>query len=87
MMTMRRRWMKLTFETTVRELKCTLSMRRYSNDLEGRTEGTKVYERVFTTKGQGRYGKTKNSLAMQERIEAWIHVYTLIMLLWFAGGC
>ena len=37
--------------------------------------------KVFTTKGQGRYGKTKNSLEMQERMEAWIHVYTLIMLL------
>ena len=62
-------------------------MRRYSNDLEMENGGTEVYERVFTTKGQGRYGKTKNSLEMQERIEAWIHVYTLIMLLWFAGGC
>ena len=42
---MRRRWMKLTFETTVRELKCTLSMRRYSNDLEMENGGTEVYEK------------------------------------------
>ena len=60
-------------------------MRRYSNENGMENGGTEMYERVFTTKGQGRYGKTKNSLAYKKGIEAWIHVYTLIMLLCVRG--
>ena len=45
--------MKLTFETTVRELKCTLSMRRYSNDLEMENGGTEVYEKGLHDEGTG----------------------------------
>ena len=56
-------------------------MRRYSNDLEMENGGTEVYEKGLHDERTGTVREDKELINIQERIEAWIHVYTLIMWL------